>query len=111
MAQKTEKSMAFRELMTSLMRRRWLISIVVLITFLSIMMGILISIHNQADVQNEWKELLLVLLGALIGSYGKVIDYWFNDKERDNMLAQKMDEEDGIVMSNVLKDDDSDVIQ
>jgi hypothetical protein len=41
-----------------------------------------------------------LLLGAFIGSYGKIIDYWFSDTDKDKMLVQKMDEEDGTSMSN-----------
>jgi hypothetical protein len=41
-----------------------------------------------------------LLLGAFIGSYGKIIDYWFSDTDKDKMLVQKMDEEDGISLSN-----------
>ena len=41
-----------------------------------------------------------MLLGAFIGSYGKIIDYWFSDTDKDKMLVQKMDEEDGTSMSN-----------
>jgi len=43
---------------------------------------------------------MLLLLGAFIGSYGKIIDYWFSDTDKDKMLVQKMDEEDGVSMSN-----------
>jgi hypothetical protein len=39
-------------------------------------------------------------LGAFIGSYGKIIDYWFSDTDKDKMLVQKMDEEDGVSLSN-----------
>jgi hypothetical protein len=48
----------------------------------------------------EWKELLMLLLGAFIGSYGKIIDYWFSDTDKDKMLVQKMDEEDGVTLSH-----------
>jgi len=41
-----------------------------------------------------------LLLGAFIGSYGKIIDYWFSDTDKDKMLVQKMDEEDGVSLSN-----------
>ena len=51
-------------------------------------------------MSTEWKELLLLLLGAFIGSYGKIIDYWFSDMDKDKMLVQKMDEEDGVSLSN-----------
>ncbi len=60
----------------------------------------MISIHVDTAVGQEWKELLLLLLGAFIGSYGKIIDYWFSDTDKDKMLVQKMDEEDGVSLSN-----------
>jgi hypothetical protein len=54
----------------------------------------------KTPMSTEWKELLLLLLGAFIGSYGKIIDYWFSDTDKDKMLVQKMDEEDGTSLSN-----------
>jgi len=59
-----------------------------------------LAIVNKNEIGGEWKELLLLLLGAFIGSYGKIIDYWFSDTDKDKMLVQKMDEEDGTSMSN-----------
>ena len=90
----------FQKLLLSMMDRRWLMTLVVLCTFMAIAFGILISIHTESEVNGEWKELLLLLLGALIGSYGKIIDYWFSDTDKDKMLVQKMDEEDGESLSN-----------
>jgi hypothetical protein len=55
---------------------------------------------GKTPMSTEWKELLLLLLGAFIGSYGKIIDYWFSDTDKDKMLVQKMDEEDGTSLSN-----------
>ena len=83
-----------------MMNRRWLITSIVLYTFVIVTTGILISIHKGTEVAGEWKELLLLLLGAFIGSYGKIIDYWFSDTDKDKMLVQKMDEEDGESLSN-----------
>jgi hypothetical protein len=91
----------FKELLNSMMTRRWLITLIVLLTFMSTALGIMISIHMDTSVGQEWKELLLLLLGAFIGSYGKIIDYWFSDTDKDKMLVQKMDEEDGVSLSNV----------
>lgn len=93
----------FRDLLNSMMNRRWLMTLVVLLTFMAIAFGILLSIHSEATVSGEWKELLLLLLGALIGSYGKIIDYWFSDTDKDKMLVQKMDEEDGESLSDTSK--------
>lgn len=90
----------FKELLNSMMNRRWLMTLIVLITFMCTTFGILISIHADTVVGQEWKELLLLLLGAFIGSYGKIIDYWFSDTDKDKMLVQKMDEEDGVSLSN-----------
>ena len=95
-----EQQTGFQKLLNKMMNRRWLITAIVLITFMFITLGILISIHVDTQVGQEWKELLLLLLGAFIGSYGKIIDYWFSDTDKDKMLVQKMDEEDGVSLSN-----------
>ena len=96
-----QEQSGFQKLLLGMMDRRWLMTVIVLITFMSIAIGILLSIHIGTEVRGEWKELLLLLLGALIGSYGKIIDYWFSDTDKDKMLVQKMDEEDGVSLSNV----------
>jgi hypothetical protein len=62
--------------------------------------GMFFAILSKSEIAGEWKELLLLLLGAFIGSYGKIIDYWFSDTDKDKMLVQKMDEEDGTTLSN-----------
>jgi len=90
----------FRELLNKMMARRWYITALVLGGFVFIIGGMFLAIFEQSPISGEWKELLLLLLGAFIGSYGKIIDYWFSDTDKDKMLVQKMDEEDGIAMSN-----------
>ena len=95
-----QEQSGFKQLLNSMMYRRWMMTLLVLVTFMAIAIGILISIHIGSEVAGEWKELLLLLLGALIGSYGKIIDYWFSDTDKDKMLVQKMDEEDGESLSN-----------
>lgn len=90
----------FRELLSSMMKRRWNITAMVLGGFMLIMGGIFVAIFDKNEISGEWKELLLLLLGAFIGSYGKIIDYWFSDTDKDKMLVQKMDEEDGTSLSN-----------
>jgi hypothetical protein len=90
----------FKELLSSMMKRRWFITAIVLGGFMIIIMGIFGAILNKSAIEGEWKELLLLLLGAFIGSYGKIIDYWFSDTDKDKMLVQKMDEEDGVSLSN-----------
>lgn len=95
-----QQASGFKDLLNLMMKRRWLMTLVVLVTFMLTTFGIVLSIHMETTVGQEWKELLLLLLGAFIGSYGKIIDYWFSDTDKDKMLVQKMDEEDGISLSN-----------
>jgi hypothetical protein len=97
---KEEQSGGFKELLANMMKRRWFITAIVLGGFMIIIMGIFGAILNKSAIEGEWKELLLLLLGAFIGSYGKIIDYWFSDTDKDKMLVQKMDEEDGTSLSN-----------
>ena len=97
---KLQQPTGFKELLNSMMKRRWFITAIVLGGFMLIMGGIFAAIIGKNEIGGEWKELLLLLLGAFIGSYGKIIDYWFSDTDKDKMLVQKMDEEDGISLSN-----------
>jgi len=91
----------FKQLLNSMMQRRWYISAMVLGGFMMIIAGMFTAISMKTAMASEWKELLLLLLGAFIGSYGKIIDYWFSDTDKDKMLVQKMDEEDGVSLSSV----------
>ena len=97
----SQQPTGFRDLLNSMMKRRWYITAMVLGGFMLIMGGIFSSIIGNTVIAGEWKELLLLLLGAFIGSYGKIIDYWFSDTDKDKMLVQKMDEEDGTSMGSV----------
>ena len=91
----------FKDLLNKMMSRRWYITAMVLGGFILIIGGIFTAISLQTPMAAAWKELLMLLLGAFIGSYGKIIDYWFSDTDKDKMLVQKMDEEDGVSMGSV----------
>ena len=90
----------FKDLLNKMMARRWYITAMVLGGFIFIIGGIFAAIVVKTEIGGEWKELLLLLLGAFIGSYGKIIDYWFSDTDKDKMLVQKMDEEDGVTLGH-----------
>jgi len=90
----------FKDLLNAMMKRRWYITALVLGGFMLIIAGMFTAIAVKTPMAAEWKELLLLLLGAFIGSYGKIIDYWFSDTDKDKMLVQKMDEEDGVSLSH-----------
>ena len=100
MAEKKETPSGFKDLLSNMMARRWYITALVLGGFILIIGGMFFAILSKSSIEGEWKELLLLLLGAFIGSYGKIIDYWFSDTDKDKMLVQKMDEEDGTTLSN-----------
>jgi hypothetical protein len=100
MAENKQPPSGFKDLLSNMMARRWYITALVLGGFMFIIGGMFFAILNKSAIEGEWKELLLLLLGAFIGSYGKIIDYWFSDTDKDKMLVQKMDEEDGISLSN-----------
>jgi hypothetical protein len=65
-------------------RNRFVITSVVLGTFFLIMMGIGAAILGKGDtpaINQEWKEILLLVLGAFLGSYSRIIDFWFNGND------------------------------
>ena len=63
--------------------RRWWVSLLVVGSFCAVAVGVLMSIHLDSGhaIEPEWKELLLLLLGALIGNFSKVVDFWFHSKK------------------------------
>jgi len=71
-------------------KNRFVITAVILGTFFIIMMGIGYAILSEGDTptfSQEWKEILLLVLGAFIGSYSKVIDHWFNGRDDEPTQA------------------------
>ena len=65
-------------------KNRFVITAVVLGTFFLIMMGIgsaIIGPGETPSINQEWKEILLLVLGAFLGSYSRIIDFWFNGKD------------------------------
>jgi hypothetical protein len=71
---------------TNAHRNRFVITAVILATFFLIMMGIGGAILGDGDtpaINQEWKEVLLLVLGAFLGSYSRVVDFWFNGNDTD----------------------------
>ena len=72
--------------------RKWYVSIAVVGLF-SIILGLMIIFMSQGkDVTEGWKEILLLMLGVFVGSFAKVIDFWFNNQENDNKLLEHADD-------------------
>jgi|TARA_B100000085_G_scaffold137404_1_gene125184 ABC-type uncharacterized transport system permease subunit len=72
--------------------RKWYVSIAVVGLF-SFILGLMIIFMSQGkDVTEGWKEILLLMLGGFVGSFAKVIDFWFNNQENDNKLLEHADD-------------------
>ena len=82
-------------------RNRFWLTIFVIVTFLLILFGIGYAMFSHATVEDAWEKILMLLLGAFISSYGKVMDYWFNNTETDKMMIQKADEEDDFLQEEL----------
>ena len=98
---KVEDKNRFYYMLQQMQSNRWKITAIVLGLFFFIILGINAGVFLGATINEDWKELLLILLGAFVGNLNKVVDYWFNSEDRDKMLIQKVDEEDGSTLSNV----------
>ena len=104
---KVEDKNRFYYMLQQMQANRWRITAIVLGIFVLIILGINAGVFFGASIGEDWKEMLLILLGAFVGNLNKVVDYWFNSEDRDKMLIQKVDEEDGVTLSNVEEFPDS----
>lgn len=95
-----EPNNRFYYMLQQMQANRWRITAIVLGLFFFIIVGINSAVFFGVEIQESWKEMLLILFGAFVGNLNKVVDYWFNSEDRDKMLIQKVDEEDGISLSN-----------
>jgi hypothetical protein len=99
---KVEDKNRFYYMLQQMQANRWRITAIVLGLFFFIILGINSAVFFGITIQESWKEMLLILLGAFVGNLNKVVDYWFNSEDRDKMLIQKVDEEDGTSLSNTM---------
>jgi hypothetical protein len=82
------------KILNGMMKKRWLITLIVLLTFLGIIIGIGLAVMFNSNVNEKWEKLLMLLLGAFIGSYGKIMDYWFTEPNKDKMFIENIEEEE-----------------
>jgi len=69
---------------------RTFLSIVIVGSFLAVLIGIEHAMLGDHELDTNWKEILMLLLGALIGGFSKVIDFWFKDHTNDKQLLDKI---------------------
>ena len=98
---KVDDKNRFYFMLQQMQGNRWKITGIILFLFFFIIFGINMAVMFQLEIAENWKEMLLILFGAFVGNLNKVVDYWFNSEDRDKMLIQKVDEEDGQSLSNV----------
>ncbi len=80
------------ELITYRQSRKWYVSIAVVGMFAFILALMIFFMAQGKDVTEGWKEILLLMLGGFVGSFAKVIDFWFNNQENDNKLLEHADD-------------------
>lgn len=83
----------FNVIYQKMLTARWRITVLTMVTMMIFLLGISASVLFGVHIAQEWKEILLLLLGAFIGSYNRVIDHWFNNSQRDEKILEKMDQE------------------
>jgi hypothetical protein len=88
--------MNFTDIVKRMLLGRVVMSFIIVLSFFGVIIGIGHAMHTDTEISGEWKEILLLLLGALIGAFGKVVDHWFKDSDKDKMLIEKINEQDNI---------------
>ena len=106
---KVDDKNRFYYMLQQMQANRWRITAIVLGLFTLIIVGINAGVFMGASIGEDWKEMLLILLGAFVGNLNKVVDYWFNSEDRDKMLIKKVDEENDtpeiIMAKNLISED------
>ena len=87
--------MKLSEMLKGMFRGRIILSYVIVFSFFGVILGIGHAMHTDTEISGEWKEILLLLLGALIGAFSKVIDHWFKDTDRDKQLIEDISKKEG----------------
>ena len=68
--------------------RKWFATIAVISIFGALLIMMLSFIAMGKDLMPEWKEILLVMLGAFVGSFSRVIDHYFNNSQAEEKLLE-----------------------
>ena len=77
-------------MLKGIFRGRVILSFTIVFSFFGVIIGIGHAMHTDTEISGEWKEILLLLLGALIGAFGKVVDHWFKDSDKDKQLIEEI---------------------
>ena len=67
-----------------------ILSIIVVGSFIGVLVGLEHAMLGDHKLDKDWKEILMLLLGSLIGGFSRVIDFWFKDHTGDKQLLNKI---------------------
>ena len=85
----------FMKLIMYRSQRKWYATLSIIFIFGLIIVLMMGFVALGKDLMSGWKEVLLVMVGAFVGSWGKVIDFWFNNSEQDiSLLETASDDEE-----------------
>ena len=84
----------FMKLIMYRSQRKWYATLSIIFIFGLIIILMMGFVALGKDLTAGWKEVLLVMVGAFVGSWGKVIDFWFNNSEQDNTLLETASDDD-----------------
>ena len=84
----------FMKLIMYRSQRKWYATLSIIFIFGLIIILMMGFVALGKDLMSGWKEVLLVMVGAFVGSWGKVIDFWFNNSEQDNSLLETASDDD-----------------
>ena len=84
----------FMKLIMYRSQRKWYATLSIIFIFGLIIVLMMGFVALGKDLTAGWKEVLLVMVGAFVGSWGKVIDFWFNNSEQDNSLIETASDDD-----------------
>ena len=85
---KNKEHEEFMKLIMYRSQRKWYATLSIICIFAVIIILMMVFMALGKDLTAGWKEVLLVMVGAFVGSWGKVIDFWFNNSEQDNTLLE-----------------------
>ena len=85
---KNKEHEEFMKLIMYRSQRKWYATLSIICIFAVIIILMMVFMALGKDLTAGWKEVVLVMVGAFVGSWGKVIDFWFNNSEQDNTLLE-----------------------
>ena len=72
--------------------RMWIRAFFTTIIFSSFSLILYLLFNPTYILEDKFRDLLNIIVGSFLVSFGKVIDFWFNNQENDNKLLEHADD-------------------